>query len=325
MATAVRRWPAFLIALVAGWCAAGTVPAAPVPAAQAVALAGSAGCPAAEMIGVHGTGEGPSTTDGHDSPEIKATFSAFTADERKLGEYGAQLDYYPYPTASFADYLPTNWPELATTIRDYASELGAALESFTSACPATPISLVGYSLGALLINNMLSSYHSEWSYIDAVELYGDPCWYNPRRDYRGLAQYAAKLGFRLGCFPGTHTPTRWCPRSARTSWCKACATRVTRYAERTGRRTRSPDRSSPRHCALCTRARTAPISAPPPATAPSFWPRTLLSLWAGPVKEESWREHLRQDASCPGSGSSWPRWAALTPGSWQRRRWTRPR
>jgi hypothetical protein len=54
----------------------------------------SAGCPAAEIIGVHGTSEGPSSTDSNDSPEIKATFAAFAADEQKLGEHGARLEYY---------------------------------------------------------------------------------------------------------------------------------------------------------------------------------------------------------------------------------------
>ena len=94
----------------------------------------------------------------------------------------------------------------ATTIDEYAGELEAELESFSHSCPDTPISLVGYSLGALLINNMLSSYSGEWNFIDAVELYGDPCWYNPHGDYRGLARYAATVGLRLGCFPENAYP-----------------------------------------------------------------------------------------------------------------------
>jgi Cutinase len=206
MAMAVGQWAGFLIALVAGWCAVGAFPAAAAPAAQAVALAGPASCPAAEIIGVHGTGEGPSATDTQDSPEIKATFSAFTADEQSLGEHGADLEYYPYPTVSFADFLPANWSELAIAINEYADDLEAQLESFSYACPATPISLVGYSLGALLINDMLSSYSNESKYIDGVELYGDPCWYNPHGGYGGLARYAAKVGFPLRCFPENAYP-----------------------------------------------------------------------------------------------------------------------
>ena len=108
-----------------------------------MALAGSTSCPAAEIIGVHGSGEGPSATVTRDAPEINATFATFTADEHKLGERGARLVYYPYPTVTFADYLPTGWPTLAKTVKDYAGELEAELKSFSYACPGTPISLVG--------------------------------------------------------------------------------------------------------------------------------------------------------------------------------------
>jgi hypothetical protein len=108
MAAAPRWWLAVLIALVVGGCAAGANPAAAVPAARTMAPAESAHCPAAEMIGVHGTSEGPSRTNGNDSPEIKATFHAFGTDQRRLGEHGARLEYYPYPTLTFADYLPAS-------------------------------------------------------------------------------------------------------------------------------------------------------------------------------------------------------------------------
>ena len=165
-----------------------------------------AGCPAAELIGVHGTGEGPSATHSTDSPEIEATFRAFAADERKLGEHGARLEYYAYPTVSFAAYLPVNWPTLRIVVVTYARELEAELEHFSNACPDTPISLAGYSFGALLIDDMLASYRGEWNHLDAVEFYGDPCWYDPHRAYRGLARYAASAGLRLGCFSGNAYP-----------------------------------------------------------------------------------------------------------------------
>jgi Cutinase len=183
-----------------------TRPAAPITQAALVPVTASAGCPAAEIIGVHGTGEGPSRTNGTYSPEIKATFSAFAADEQKLGEHSARLEYFTYPTFSFAAYLPVNWPALRIIIGQYARELEAELEHFSRSCPDTPVSLVGYSFGALLINDMLTSYRKERSFLDAVELYGDPCWYSPRRDYRGLARYAATAGLRLGCPSGNAYP-----------------------------------------------------------------------------------------------------------------------
>ncbi len=195
----------FLVPLMAAGLTLNTT-AAPAGPATLTPAAASAGCPAAEIIGVHGTSEGPSSTDSKDSPEIKATFAAFAADEQKLGEHDARMEYFAYPTVTFAEYLPVNWPALRTTIYDYAGELEAQLEGFSRSCPDTPISLVGYSLGALLIDNMLSSYSGEWNSIDAVELYGDPCWYNPDGGYRGLARYASTAGFRLGCFPENAYP-----------------------------------------------------------------------------------------------------------------------
>jgi hypothetical protein len=201
----LTRAAVFPVSFVTAWVTL-TPAAAPAAYAALTPATASAGCPAAEIIGVHGTSEGPSGTDSADSPEIKATFAAFAPDEQKLGEYGARLEYYAYPTVTFAGYLPVNWPALRTTIDEYAGELQAELESFSHSCPDTPISLVGYSLGALLINNMLSSYSGEWNFIDAVELYGDPCWYNPHGDYRGLARYAATVGLRLGCFPKNAYP-----------------------------------------------------------------------------------------------------------------------
>jgi cutinase len=201
----LARWAVFLVPFMAAPLTL-TTAGAPAERAALTPATASASCPAAEIIGVHGTSEGPSSTDSTDSPEIKATFAARAADEQKLGEHRARLEYYAYPTVTLADYLPVNWPTLATTIDDYANELEGELESFSSSCPDTPISLVGYSLGALLINNMLSSHSHEWSFIDAVELYGDPCWYNPHGDYRGLAQYAATVQLQLGCFPPNAYP-----------------------------------------------------------------------------------------------------------------------
>jgi hypothetical protein len=196
----LSRRAVFIVPPVTAWLAF-TPEAGPAVHPALVPVAASADCPAAEIIGVHGTSEGPSSTNSTDSPEIKATFAAFTGDERKLGEHGARLDYFAYPTVTFAEYLPARWLALRTAIHDYSGQLEADLEAFSRSCPDTPISLAGYSLGALLIDSMLSSHRSEWGFIDAVELYGDPCWYNPHGNYRGLARYAATADLHLGCFP----------------------------------------------------------------------------------------------------------------------------
>jgi cutinase len=197
-----RRWFVFSIPFLVSLFMFGTTGSAPTANAEPSALSAPASfCPAAEIIGVHGTGEGPGPDGKPLSPEIKATFAAFTADERTLGEHSARLEYYPYPALGLTDYLPAGWPTVLETVSGYADHLEAELKEFSRACPRTPVSLIGYSLGALLVNGMLSAYRDEWNHIKAVELYGDPCWYNPHGGYRGLARYAAAAGIRLGCFP----------------------------------------------------------------------------------------------------------------------------
>jgi hypothetical protein len=199
-----KRWPALIIAVMAASFTFITRGAA--PATNIMPVAFSTSCPAAEIIGVHGTGEGPSPIGKEISSEIKATFAAFTADERKLGEHGARLQYFPYPTLDLTDYLPTNWAKSQLMVNNCVGELGAEAERFSRSCPNSPISLVGYSLGSLLINIMLSSHDDEWNYIDAVEFYGDPCWYNPDGGYRGLAQYADETDLLLACLKNNSYP-----------------------------------------------------------------------------------------------------------------------
>ena len=199
-------WAAvFLVPFVA---ASLTLTPATVPAAHAALtpVAASAGCPAAEIIGVHGTSEGPSSTDSTDSPEIKATFAAFAADEHKLGEHGARLEYYPYPTVTFAGYLPVNWPALRTTIDDYAGELEAELESFSHSCPDTPISLVGYSLGALLINNMLSLLQQRVELHQRGRVVRRPVPVQPERGLPGPGPVRRDRGAPAGLLPGERLP-----------------------------------------------------------------------------------------------------------------------
>ena len=38
------------------------------------------------------------------------------------------------------------------------------------------VALVGYSMGAWVINKWLADHPREWSMIKAVVFYGDPCW-----------------------------------------------------------------------------------------------------------------------------------------------------
>jgi hypothetical protein len=64
------------------------------------------------------------------------------------------------------------------------------------------IALVGYSMGAWVINLWLTDHHSEWSKIKAVVLYGDPCWRGGFFD-EGLARLFA---LSYGCMPFSYYP-----------------------------------------------------------------------------------------------------------------------
>src|SRR5690348_18095793 len=98
----LRRWPSFLVPFMAVPFGFTTAAA---PAVQATLTPASAGCPAAEIVGVHGTSEGPSSTDSTHSPEIKAPLAAFATDEQQLGRHGRRLQTYSYPTVTFPNSL----------------------------------------------------------------------------------------------------------------------------------------------------------------------------------------------------------------------------
>ena len=132
----LSRRALFIVPLVTAWL---TSSPAGVPATHTalVPVAASAGCPVAEVVGVHGTSEGPSGTYGTDSPEIKATFAAFADDESKLGEHGARLDYFAYPTVTFAARTATSGAS-STRSSSTATRAGTTRTGTTGAWPGTP-------------------------------------------------------------------------------------------------------------------------------------------------------------------------------------------
>lgn len=173
------------------------VPASAAPAAPVA----SSNCPAVVLIGLHGTNEGPSKTYKTKSPEIEAVFKAFKTDSLALGEdsFKRQEDAYPY--VSSKDYSLKGIIKVLTTVLNAAGELADAISSYHQLCPDTGFSLVGYSLGAWIINVMLDLNSEVFPLIRAVLLIGDPCWYNPDGPYRGLVRYLQLTGANLYCVP----------------------------------------------------------------------------------------------------------------------------
>jgi hypothetical protein len=149
-------------------------------------------CPAAELVGLHGVGEGPSSSMSTTSTTIAETFSAFKTDTTSRGVTGVQTSALGYPTISRSDIMSVSGIyDAETTVLNTAVTLNAVLQAFNSQCPRTPVLLAGYSMGAWIINNMLSTMSSDpgaWDNIKAVMLYGDPCWYNNSGKYQGLAR-----------------------------------------------------------------------------------------------------------------------------------------
>ncbi len=200
----LRRWPVLLLPATVALVLLAT--AVPVSAAPAAPVAASTGCPAAVLIGLHGTNEGPSETYKKKSPEIEAVFKAFTTDAKALGEdsFKAQEDGYPF--VSSKDYSVKGIKKVLTTVRRAARQLADAISSYHQLCPGTGFSLVGYSLGAWVINVMLDIHSRVFPFIKAVLLIGDPCWYNPAGPYRGLVRYVQLIGVDLHCVPFGNYP-----------------------------------------------------------------------------------------------------------------------
>jgi hypothetical protein len=82
------------------------------------------------------------------------------------------------------------------------SALQTDVESWITGCQLSQIkiALVGYSMGAWVINKWLKDHPSEWILISAVVLYGDPCWKN------GSDQGLARLYGITGCSPAKNYP-----------------------------------------------------------------------------------------------------------------------
>jgi predicted esterase len=159
------------------------------PSATAAAQpAANSRCGAPVMFGLHGMGEGPSGSD----PKLSAEISDFDAAQNIIS--GAVLmDFVPYPTVK-----PSKWDvldainkgPLTKAVKTGESHLQSYVATWAKGCKASKdkIALVGYSMGAWVINEWLKDNPKEWRLIKAVVLYGDPCW----RDGpdRGLARFS---------------------------------------------------------------------------------------------------------------------------------------
>jgi len=153
-------------------------------------------CPTALLLGLHGMNEGPSDKMPEVSATLAETFAAFQSDTTKRGDKGVKTNALPYKTVTIKDFYTLNGVDnVDRTVDGTAISLLTDLQAFNKKCPSMRILLVGYSMGAWIINDMLTQMLAVghgWSNIKAIQLYGDPCWYSNSKSgsYKGLAREA---------------------------------------------------------------------------------------------------------------------------------------
>lgn len=179
-----------------------------VPATLAATAApASAACPVAIVIGLHGVGERPSSSN---SSTITHTFSSFQAAAAAAGEPSSSyiLDPFTYPVVPVRDFeSAAGLKNLSATLDSTQLALVTQVIDLRTACPTSAIELAGYSLGAWIIHMALDNV-TLWNDIRAAVYYGDPCWYNSSGGYIGLVRFASATNddTTLGCPPESVYP-----------------------------------------------------------------------------------------------------------------------
>jgi len=190
-----------ILGLALGGLLASVLAASGPSAAAAVSQpAANSYCSTPVFFGLHGMGEGPSSTVKAISPEI----TGFDAAQNLIS--GAVLN----APVSYTTVYPSAWDVLAlanlgpltNAVNAGESALQSDVASWTAGCKLSQlkIALIGYSMGAWVINKWLKDHPGEWILIRAVVFYGDPCWkYGPDQ---GLA----RLYGVAGCSPANNYP-----------------------------------------------------------------------------------------------------------------------
>lgn len=161
-------------------------------------------CPRVVLIGLHGITEGPSPINSQKSPTIQATFTAFANEVKKLPNDGTshsyRLQWFAYPTVPRSDF--NSYPGLqnaVSVVGTTATQLYNYVSGQVDACSGTLVSVVGYSLGAWVINVALTQHYYMAGLLNLAAMEGDPCWSNTRDGSAGLAQRAQEARVQLGC------------------------------------------------------------------------------------------------------------------------------
>jgi len=176
-------------------------------------------CPTV-LLGLHGMNEGPSATMAADpNGTVESTFKSFESRAAKSHEFSPndyQVQDISYPTTGFWTLdNPVKMRTIVSDVVDGSLALEAAVKHYTALCPASQFELVGYSEGAWVVDYWLHFHQSEArSHVKAVQLYGDPNYYEVYRQdrhgihaYEGLSRLAGlTFGWYGPPYPNPNTP-----------------------------------------------------------------------------------------------------------------------
>jgi predicted esterase len=171
----------------------------PASAATAAPAAPAACDTTPVFFGLHGMGEGP------DSAKLfKPHRSTEMLDfDHQQNQVSGKVLFAPitYPRVD-----PDKWRSLLSTpsaVKAGVTALNTAITDYTAGCKASQdhIALVGYSMGAWVINLWLIGHPKKWNLIKAVVLFGDPCYKSGIS--KGLVRRSAVWGT---CMPARSYP-----------------------------------------------------------------------------------------------------------------------
>lgn len=169
MPNVLRRAAVVAVAVAAASMAAVSVPAAHASTTQA-ADSECNGLPIVYLV--HGIAQGPTVANPQlsQSPEL----SSFVTDLGDTDDTSFNYTRVLYPAASRFNVAVT-WD---TYMNDGERNLQSDItQGNDGTCRGDEhIALVGYSMGAWVVDKWLQQHRSEWSEVTAVTLFGDPCW-----------------------------------------------------------------------------------------------------------------------------------------------------
>lgn len=143
------------------------------------------GCSKPLVIGLHGVGEGPDENgSGNLSVVLTDTLSRLQNLEKQHGDPVAEMRFLRHRTISgqtMTDFGFWRDGNFSAAVKTASRDLVREVTQARNTCPDRQIALVGYSLGAWIVDDYLAGQSAGFRQrtLSAVVLYGDPEWPSP--------------------------------------------------------------------------------------------------------------------------------------------------